>query len=258
MAKCVKRLSTAESLWQDSNDPPRRVELVVAVRSYEARHELSGERYRHGIAIYLPRTRHAVLCIFYDQLSKSLSTMASDPEKVQQPFDEKAPKFDEEGDVDSPKSRAQSLDEVRWTEEEEKRLVRKIDCLVMPLLISAFFALQLDRGTSSMFKILDVLYSVLINTLGNIGNALTDNFMEDVGITQGQFNVGQQLLSLGIVLWEIPSNMVLYRIGPSLWLTGQIFAWGFVATFQSFQHGVGPYLATRFLLGTCESGFIRK
>ena len=50
--------------------------------------------------------------------------------------------------------------------------------------------------------------------------------------------------------------MVLYRIGPSLWLTGQIFAWGFVATFQSFQHGVGPYMATRFLLGTCESGFI--
>ena len=90
----------------------------------------------------------------------------------------------------------------------------------------------------------------------NIGNALTDNFMEDVGITQGQFNVGQQLLSLGIVLWEIPSNMVLYRIGPSIWLSGQILCWGFVATFQAFQHGRGPYWATRFLLGTCESGFI--
>lgn len=98
----------------------------------------------------------------------------------------------------------------------------------------------------------------MLTSPGNIGNALTDNFMEDVSISQGQFNVGQQLLSLGIVLWEIPSNMVLYRIGPSLWLTGQIFTWGLVATFQSFQHGVGPYLATRFLLGTCESGFIRK
>ena len=80
--------------------------------------------------------------------------------------------------------------------------------------------------------------------------------MEDVGITQGQFNVGQQLLSLGIVLWEIPSNMILYRIGPSIWLSIQIFAWGLVATFQAFQHGLGPYLATRFLLGTCEAGFI--
>ena len=33
-----------------------------------------------------------------------------------------------------------------WTAEEERKLVRKLDCLVMPLLIVAFFALQLDRG----------------------------------------------------------------------------------------------------------------
>ena len=84
--------------------------------------------------------------------------MASDPEKFQQPFDEKASAFVEAGDVDSPRSGAQSLDEVRWTEEEEKRLVRRIDCLVMPLLITAFFALQLDRGTSATFDIVDVLY----------------------------------------------------------------------------------------------------
>jgi len=36
--------------------------------------------------------------------------------------------------------------------------------------------------------------------------------MEDVGITQFEFNVGQQLLSLGIVLFEIPSNMILYKV----------------------------------------------
>lgn len=35
------------------------------------------------------------------------------------------------------------------------------------------------------------------------GNALTDNFFKDVGITQNQFNVGQQLLSLGIILLEV-------------------------------------------------------
>jgi hypothetical protein len=41
---------------------------------------------------------------------------------------------------------AESVDEVTWTADEEKRLVRKIDRLVIPLLIMAFFALQLDRG----------------------------------------------------------------------------------------------------------------
>lgn len=40
--------------------------------------------------------------------------------------------------------------------------------------------------------------------------------VKDVGITQSQFNIGIQMLCLGLVLWEIPSNLVLYRIGPAL------------------------------------------
>jgi MFS family permease len=88
------------------------------------------------------------------------------------------------------------------------------------------------------------------------GNALTDFFFQDVNITQSQFNVGQQLLSAGIVLLELPSNIILYRIGPSVWISGQIFVWGLVALFQAFQKGFGSFLATRLLLGLCESGFI--
>jgi Major Facilitator Superfamily len=80
--------------------------------------------------------------------------------------------------------------------------------------------------------------------------------MEDVGINQNQFNVGQQMLSLGIVLFEIPSNMILYRVGPGKWLTLQLFLFGIVSTFQAFQRGYGPFIASRFLLGMTESGFI--
>ncbi|KAF4457742.1 hypothetical protein F53441_366 [Fusarium austroafricanum] len=96
--------------------------------------------------------------------------------------------------------------EVDWTDEEEAKLIRKVDFTIMPLLVLGFFALQLDRG--------------------NIGNALTDFFLADVGITQSQFNVGQQLLSAGIVLLE------------------------------AFQKGLGAFLSTRLLLGLCEAGFI--
>ena len=80
--------------------------------------------------------------------------------------------------------------------------------------------------------------------------------MEDVGIDQNQFNVGQQLLSLGIVLFEIPSNMILYRVGPGKWLTLQLFLFGLVSLFQAFQKGYPAFLITRFLLGAKESGFI--
>ncbi|RBR19176.1 uncharacterized protein FIESC28_05641 [Fusarium coffeatum] len=123
-----------------------------------------------------------------------------------------------------------------WTPEEERKAKRKLDLIIMPLLTLGFFCLQLDRG--------------------NIANALTDDFFADVGITQNQFNVGQQMLSLGIVLFEIPSNMILYRVGPGKWLTIQLFLFGTVSTFQAFQNNYGSFVATRFLLGITESGFI--
>ncbi|SPO01844.1 related to nicotinamide mononucleotide permease [Cephalotrichum gorgonifer] len=123
-----------------------------------------------------------------------------------------------------------------WSPEEERKAKRKLDLIIMPLLTLGFFCLQLDRG--------------------NISNAITDNFMEDVGINQDQFNVGQQMLSLGIVLFEIPSNMILYRVGPGKWLTLQLFLFGTVSTFQAFQNSYGSFIASRFLLGVTESGFI--
>ncbi|EWC48499.1 hypothetical protein DRE_07733 [Drechslerella stenobrocha 248] len=123
-----------------------------------------------------------------------------------------------------------------WTPEEEAAAKRKLDFIIMPLLFLGFFCLQLDRG--------------------NMANAVTDNFFKDVGITQDQFNVGQQMLSLGIVLFEIPSNMILYRVGPGKWLTLQLFLFGTVATFQAFQGSYGAFITTRFLLGITESGFI--
>ncbi|KAM0268396.1 hypothetical protein ACHAQH_009993, partial [Verticillium albo-atrum] len=123
-----------------------------------------------------------------------------------------------------------------WTDAQERAAVRKADFVIMPLLMFAFFVLQLDRS--------------------NAGNALTDGFLQDVGITQDQFNVGMQLLNAGIILLEIPSNMVLYRVGPKIWLSCQILAWGLVATLQAFQKGLPAWLATRLLLGLLESGYI--
>lgn len=90
-----------------------------------------------------------------------------------------------------------------WSPAEERKAKRKLDLIILPLLTLGFFCLQLDRG--------------------NIANAITDSFREDINITQDQFNVGQQMLSLGIVLFEIPSNMILYRVGPGKWLTLQLF-----------------------------------
>ncbi|KAI1089366.1 MFS general substrate transporter [Rostrohypoxylon terebratum] len=123
-----------------------------------------------------------------------------------------------------------------WTEAEERAVKRKLDLILLPILGLAFFSLQMDRG--------------------NISNALTSTITQDLKITTNQINVGSSLLSTGIVLLEIPSNILLQRIGPQKWLSCQILAWGLVATFQNFITNYGGYLATRLLLGLCEAGFI--
>lgn len=80
----------------------------------------------------------------------------------------------------------------------------------------------------------------------NISAVLTSTITDDLGITTNQVNIGSQLLSAGIVVTEIPSNVVLQRIGPQRWLSMQLFAWGLVATFQAFVQSYPAYLATRY------------
>ncbi|KAJ6100450.1 hypothetical protein N7499_000080 [Penicillium canescens] len=125
---------------------------------------------------------------------------------------------------------------VKDWDEEESAVTRKVDFILIPILALAFFALQMDRG--------------------NISAVLTSSITEDLNITTNQINIGTQLLSAGIVLSEIPSNIILQRIGPRVWLSGQLFAWGLVATFQAFIQSYPAYLVTRILLGFCEGGFI--
>ncbi|KAH8700933.1 putative allantoate permease [Talaromyces proteolyticus] len=126
--------------------------------------------------------------------------------------------------------------ECDWDQKEESAIRRKVDFILLPVLGLAFFALQMDRG--------------------NISAALTSTITKDLGIDTNQINVGTQLLSAGIVITEIPSNIILQRIGPQRWLSGQLFAWGLVATFQTFIKSYPAYLVTRILLGLLEGGFI--
>ena len=112
----------------------------------------------------------------------------------------------------------------------------RVDIFLIPVLALAFFVLQMDRG--------------------NIATALTSTITTDLGVNTNAINVGTQLFSAGIVILEIPSNILLQKVGPRRWLSVQILAWGLVATFQAFISNYASYLATRLLLGLCEAGFI--
>ncbi|KAJ5761773.1 uncharacterized protein N7511_005155 [Penicillium nucicola] len=161
-----------------------------------------------------------------------MSSVSSADKVSKEIFDEKH--LVDERVVEAPSETDQVI--IKDWDEEESAVTRKVDFILIPILAFAFFALQMDRG--------------------NISAVLTSSITKDLHITTNQINIGTQLLSAGIVLSEIPSNIILQRIGPRVWLSGQLFAWGLVATFQAFVQSYPAYLVTRILLGFCEGGFI--
>ncbi|ORY03346.1 MFS general substrate transporter [Basidiobolus meristosporus CBS 931.73] len=125
---------------------------------------------------------------------------------------------------------------LEWTPEEEKKLVRKVDIRLMTWVGLMFFFLQLDRG--------------------NVSNAMTDNFAEDLGITLNELNLGATIFIICFVSLEIPSNMVIRRIGAEKWIPLLMFLWGTVSWAQAFMHDKTSFYLSRLFLGFTEAGYV--
>jgi MFS family permease len=83
--------------------------------------------------------------------------------------------------------------------------------------------------------------------------ALTMN--EAIGLTATQFGVGAGLFFLGYCLLEVPSNLVLYRVGARVWISRIMISWGLVSAAMSFAVGPNSFYFLRALLGAAEAGF---
>lgn len=85
-----------------------------------------------------------------------------------------------------------------------------------------------------------------------MGNAQTDTILKDLHITTANVNIGQTLFTLGIVLLELPSNIVAKALGPNRWIPMIMVLWGLITLCQAFLHGKSGFYATRFLLAAGE------
>jgi MFS transporter, ACS family, tartrate transporter len=116
----------------------------------------------------------------------------------------------------------------------ETKTIRKVQIRIIPFIFLLYIVAFLDRI--------------------NIGfAALTMN--KELAITSQQFGLIFGIFFVGYFLFEIPSNLMLHRIGARVWIARILITWGFVAALTGFVHGVHQLYIARFLLGLAEAGY---
>lgn len=123
-----------------------------------------------------------------------------------------------------------------WTDDEEKKLVRKTDLYLLSWLCVMFFGLQLDRG--------------------NLQNALTDNLLTDLKVNTNDYNNGTTIQLLAFLCAEFPVQLLTKRYGFRRVLPVLMMAWSTVSWAQAFMTNRTGFYITRALIGACEGGFI--
>jgi MFS family permease len=117
---------------------------------------------------------------------------------------------------------------------EDTQVFRKIAWRLLPVLTLAYVFNYLDRNNIAFA-------------------ALTMN--RELGLTATQFGRGAGILFLGYCFLEIPSNMILYRVGARVWLARIMISWGLISAATIFVRGPWSFYFLRFLLGAAEAGF---
>jgi ACS family tartrate transporter-like MFS transporter len=117
----------------------------------------------------------------------------------------------------------------------ERRTVRKVMVRLLPLMAAMFLVNFIDRV--------------------NVGfAALTMN--ADIGLSPIAYAWGAGIFFVAYFVFEVPSNLVMERIGARVWMARIMLTWGLVSGATAFVEGPWSFLALRFLLGAAEAGFV--
>jgi len=112
----------------------------------------------------------------------------------------------------------------------------------------------LRRAQLRIVPLLAILYFISFLDRVNIGfAALTMN--ADIGLSARAFGLGAGIFFIGYLLFSVPANMMLQRVGAARWIAAITILWGLVSAGMAFVTSPAQFLALRFLLGMTEAGF---
>ncbi|HEY6301239.1 MAG TPA: MFS transporter [Candidatus Binatus sp.] len=112
----------------------------------------------------------------------------------------------------------------------------------------------LSNARRRLIPFLFVLYLVAYLDRINVGFASLQ-MNHELGLTESVFGFGAGLFFLGYSLFEVPSNLILERVGARLWIARIMISWGVVAMAMIAVRGAASFFALRFILGLAEAGF---
>ncbi len=114
----------------------------------------------------------------------------------------------------------------------------------------------LDRKIAlRLIPFMMVLYLVAFLDRVNVSfAALTMN--ADLGFSPAVYGWGAGMFFLGYFAFEIPSNLILERVGARVWIARIMVTWGLVSAAMAFVQGPVSFYVLRFLLGAAEAGFL--
>jgi MFS transporter, ACS family, tartrate transporter len=116
----------------------------------------------------------------------------------------------------------------------EKRTIRRITWRIVPFIMLLYFIAYIDRV--------------------NIGFAAL-SMKSELGFTASILGFGAGIFFWGYFLFEVPSNIILHRVGARIWITRVMVTWGIISAGMAFVTGPTSFYVMRFLLGAAEAGF---
>src|SRR5262245_16226401 len=119
---------------------------------------------------------------------------------------------------------------------------------------SEFEATTIRRVTLRLLPFLMVCYFVSFVDRVNLGFAALQ-MVRDLQLSATVFGLGGGVFFLSYFLFEVPSNLVLARVGARLWIARIMISWGVLAIAMALVTGPRSLYAMRFLLGAAEAGF---
>jgi sugar phosphate permease len=124
--------------------------------------------------------------------------------------------------------RASVTDDERW------RVYNRIAWKILPLLLIGYTLASIDRINVAFAKL---------------------QMSTEIGLTASMYGFGAGIFFIGYCLVEIPSNMILHRVGARLWLARIMIVWGILSAATALVQTPAHFYLVRFILGIAEAGY---